>query len=116
MIDLAMLAICRNAANCESLGHRPRNRVISNPKALKGRNAFAASFRPCGAFVLSFEGPQGVALGYHIVCLWHGMHCEVGTEAGLEKKQLQLVTHGAIAFVMGLVLIPEQWLRLADSL
>ena len=35
---LASTAVCRKAAQCESLGHRPRNQAMLNTKALKGRN------------------------------------------------------------------------------
>ncbi len=43
---------CRNAAQCESLGHRPRNRAISNTKALKGRDGgMPHHFAPLGLFL-----------------------------------------------------------------
>ncbi len=35
------LRLCRNAAQCESLGHRPRKRQVSNAEALKGRDGDA---------------------------------------------------------------------------
>ncbi len=70
-----LLADCRNAAQCESLGHRPRNRFISNAKALKGRNwGRATSFRPLGAVCVSNHFSQGDALGFHILGLWPGTH------------------------------------------
>ena len=62
---------CRNAAQCESLGHRPSNRV-SNVGALKGRNGNAQSFRPLGALAVFIGLTQGVALGYQILGLRHG--------------------------------------------
>ncbi len=33
-------------------------------------------FAPFGALVFRFAGSQGVALGFHIVCLWHRTLCE----------------------------------------
>ena len=63
---------CRNAAQCESLGHRPRKRAISSRKALKGREEETRSFRPVGAGDIRCAFSQGVALGCHMVCLWHG--------------------------------------------
>ena len=42
--------LCRNAAQCESLGHRPRNRRIRNQKALKGRYVGAALISPLWGF------------------------------------------------------------------
>ena len=62
---------CRNAAQCESLGHRPSNRV-SNVGALNGRNGNAQSFRPLGALAVFIGLTQGVALSYQILCLRHG--------------------------------------------
>jgi hypothetical protein len=42
--------VCRNAAKCESPGHRPRNRFITNVKALKGRNDVSATISPRWGF------------------------------------------------------------------
>ncbi len=65
---------CRNAAQCESLGHRPRKQAISSRRALKGREEATRSFRPVGAWNIRFAFSQGVALGCHMVCLWHSTH------------------------------------------
>ena len=66
---------CRNAAQCESLGHRPRIRFISNTKALKGQNCGrASSFRPVRAVCGSIYFSQGDALGFRILGLWPGTH------------------------------------------
>ncbi len=47
---------CRNAAQCESLGHRPRNRAISNRKALKGQDwGMRHHFAPLGNAVKDFD-------------------------------------------------------------
>ena len=32
-------------------------------------------FAPLGALVVRFTDSQGVALGFHILCLWHGTLC-----------------------------------------
>ena len=70
-----LFADCRNAAQCESLGHRPRNRFISNTNALKGQNwGRASSFRPVGAVCVSIHFSQGDALGFRILGLWPGTH------------------------------------------
>ena len=70
-----LFADCRNAAQCESLGHRPRNRFISNTNALKGQNwGRASSFRPVGAVCVSNHFSQGDALGFRIWGLWPGTH------------------------------------------
>ena len=59
----------------ESLGHRPRNRFISNTNALKGQNCGrASSFRPVGAVCVSIHFSQGDALGFRILGLWPGTH------------------------------------------
>ena len=42
--------LCRNAAECESLGHRPRNQIITNVTALKGRNEVPATISPRWGF------------------------------------------------------------------
>ena len=74
-VDRIAAAVCRNAAQCESLGHRPRKRQKLNVEALKGRDGDARSFRPFGAFDFRFAVSQGVALGFHILCLWHSTLC-----------------------------------------
>ena len=95
---------CRNAAQCESLGHRPRNRAISNTKALKGRDrGISSSFRPFGAFCVSIHLSQGDALGFHILGLWprplfalpqrtsSGRICDRGLSINLETFRARLV-------------------------
>ena len=70
-----LCADCRNAAQSESLGHRPRNRFISNTNALKGQNwGRASSFRPVGAVCVSIHFSQGDALGFRILGLGPGTH------------------------------------------
>ena len=48
------VVVCRNAAECESLGHRPRNLAISTMTALKGRNCEHDHFAPSGNVVTDF--------------------------------------------------------------
>ena len=42
--------------------------------ALKGRHGNARTFRPFRASNTETNDTQGNALGFHIVCLWHGTH------------------------------------------
>ncbi len=51
--------VCRNAAECESLGHRPRNQFIANVKALKGRHEVSPIILPCRGFL----GPDATVPG-----------------------------------------------------
>ncbi len=51
--------VCRNAAQCDSLGHRPRNEFIANVKALKGRDEVSATISPRWGFL----GPNATAPG-----------------------------------------------------
>ncbi len=51
--------VCRNAAECESLGHRPRYRIITDVKALKGRNEVSPIISPRWGF----WGPDATAPG-----------------------------------------------------
>ena len=42
--------VCRNAAECDSLGHRPGNQFIAIVKALNGRNEVSATISPRWGF------------------------------------------------------------------
>ncbi len=52
---------CRNAAQCESLGHRPRNCSILNTNALKGRDGgMPHHFAPLGLFLSQSIFPRAM--------------------------------------------------------
>ena len=120
-----LFADCRNAAPCESLGHLPRNRCISNTKALKGQNCGrASSFRPVGAVCGSIYFSQGDALGFRILGLWprrlstllrrtssgricdQGMVCFASAAHTLHESLNQ---HTAIDLRLTLQHVPRSW-------
>ena len=57
--SFASSRLCRNAAQCESLGHRPRNSEILNQKALKGRHVGAVLVSPRWGFCDSLRTNPG---------------------------------------------------------
>ncbi len=65
-------AICRNAAECESLGHRPRNLAISKMAALKGRNWMRDRFAPLGLCSAVLHGTKALP--------WAVTFCAFGAE------------------------------------
>ena len=75
-------AICRNAAQCESLGHRPRYSEIRNQKALKGRHVDASLVPPLWGFCNSLRTNPGRCPGLsHFVPLARNALCSTSTPA-----------------------------------